>query len=315
MNNAPQFNPKYTYNNIGMVVGTLVYGSPALRQDQTEYGWDLLLNAKGFGSVNVRIAKLDKAQASINRFPISDPKPRVRAGLTQISQFVTNTNKTFTNFTTFVELEEPTTVNDEQIADKVSGRLSGEIFAKQQAGEGIKFKLAFYSTDRRDSKKRATNGQGQPIDVNVLTLEAHDPAIVQQIANTPDGANVDIGYYYINKDDITYDEFGMPEGSGNKIERIEVKKFKMLAAPTNNFAGGYGGGQGFAPNPNQGAGGFNQGGQPPAGFNPQGGFAQGNEQQFNQQEAQNFQQNVFGDQGSQGGFNQGNAGQHFPFGK
>lgn len=316
MNQVPQFNPNFAYNNLGMVVGKLVYGSPALRQDQTEYGWDFLLNATGFGSVNLRIPMLDKAQASINQFPIADPKPRVRAGLAQISQFVTTTGKTFTNFTSFVELEKPITVKGEEMEDKVSGRLSGEMFGKQQSKDGLKFKLVFYATDRKDKKKRAQRGNGDFIDASVLTLEATDPELIQQIANTPDGANVDIGYYYINKDDVTYDEFGMAEGSGEKVERIEVKKFKMLKAPE---GGGFVGGnftnqQGF----NQGGQGTNQ---PPAGFNPapadgaggfnQGGFANGNETQFNQQEANNFTNQTFGGQAGfdqQQGFNQGNQG-------
>jgi hypothetical protein len=320
MNQVPQFNPNFAYNNLGMVVGKLVYGSPALRQDQTEYGWDFLLNATGFGSVNLRIPMLDKAQASINEFPIVDPKPRVRAGLAQISQFVTTTGKTFTNFTSFVELEKPITVKGEEMEDKVSGRLSGEMFGKQQSKDGIQFKLVFYATDRKDKKKRAQRGNGDFIDASVLTLEATDPELIQQIANTPDGANVDIGYYYINKDDVTYDEFGMTEGSGVKIERIEVKKFKMLKAPegggfTNGFNGQPNGFVNNQPNTHQG---------PPAGFNPpneQGGFSQGNEQQFNQQEANNFTQQTFGGQAGfeqQQGFNQqggqgfGQGGQQFP---
>ncbi|AGY48771.1 hypothetical protein Staley_88 [Bacillus phage Staley] len=319
MNQVPQFNPNFAYNNLGMVVGKLVYGSPALRQDQTEYGWDFLLNATGFGSVNLRIPMLDKAQASINEFPITDPKPRVRAGLAQISQFVTTTGKTFTNFTSFVELEKPITVKGEEMEDKVSGRLSGEMFGKQQSKDGIQFKLVFYATDRKDKKKRATRANGDFIDASVLTLEATDPAIAQQIANTPDGANVDIGYYYINKDDVTYDEFGMAEGSGEKIERIEVKKFKMLKAPegggfSNGFAGQQNGfqQQGFQNQQQQ----QQQG--PPPGFNPpneNGGFSQGNETQFNQQQANNFQQQTFGGQAGfeqQQGFNQQQGGQQFP---
>lgn len=286
MTNLPEFKSGFKYQNIGNIVGTLNYAKELKRQDDSVYGWEFLINAKGFGSVNVRIPMMQKAQASIDNYPVED-KPKVRAGLSRIEQFTADSGKTYTNATTFVELSDAVTAAGVPMKDNIAGRVAGEVFNIQPASKnGVNFfqvSIIIYSTDRDDDKKRAFKNDGTPVDPQVLVLEVHDPQIINQIQQTVTlGSNIEVGYKYLNKSDVQYDDYGFPINDPNStIERLEIGKVVVHSGPQQ-------GGQGFGGG-NQGFGGQQQGGF--GGGQQQGGF--GGQQQ---------QSGGFGNQGQQGGF-------------
>jgi hypothetical protein len=282
-----------------------------------------LLNAKGFGSINVRIPMLEKAQNSLDNFPISE-KPRVRAGLSRIEQFTTDKGKTYTNATTFVELSEAKTAAGADMKDNIAGRVAGEIFNIRPINnnQALAFDIVTYPTQRDDESKRAALQDGTPVDPQVLKMEVHDPQVIHQIQQTVrNGSNVETGYKYLNKSDVQYDGYGFPINDPNSvIERLECGKIVVHGAPQPQ-------GQGFGGNPQGGFG----GGNPQGGFGGQGGFGNPNPQGggfgggqggFNQQSGQGFgggapdfsgSENNFGVKdndlpfgGGQGGFGQNN---------
>lgn len=265
----PDFKAGFKYQNIGNIVGTLNYAKEMKKQDGSVFGWEFLLNARGFGSINVRIPMLDRAQNSLDNFPISD-KPRVRAGLSRIEQFLADSGRLYTNATTFVELSEAVTVSGEPMKDNIAGRVAGEIFNISQIqgenGPALKFQLVTFPVQRDDESKRAMQQNGTPVDPQVLTLEAHDPNVVGQIQQTVrNGSNVEVGYKYFNKQNVQYDDYGFAINDPNSvIERLECGKIVVHGAPQAPQGQGFGG---FGNNP-QGGFGNPQGG----GFGaPQGG--------------------------------------------
>ena len=143
----PEFKPGFRYQNIGNIVGTLNYARELKRKDGSVFGWEFLINARGFGSVNVRIPIMDRAQNSIDNYPVSE-KPRVRARLTRIEQFTSNKGKTYTSATTFMELSDATTVTGEEMKDNIAGRIAGEIYNIQQIqgenGPALKFNIVTF---------------------------------------------------------------------------------------------------------------------------------------------------------------------------
>lgn len=292
MTNAyPDFKAGFKYQNIGNIVGTLNYAKAMKRQDGSEYGIEFLVNARGFGSINVRIPMMDRAQTSLDNYPVED-KPRIRAGLSRIEQFTTDKGKTYTNATTFVELSDAVTANGDEMKDNIAGRVAGEVFNIQQIQNALKFSVVTYSVDRKDETKRATLSDGTPIDPQVLTFEAHDPNVINQIQQTVrQGSNVEVGYKYLNKMNVQYDDYGFPINDPNSvIERLEAGKIVVHGAPQQQQQGGFGGGFGQQ----QSQGGF--GGQ------QQGGFGGQQQQGFGQQQQQ--QQQGFGQQQQQQGFGQ-----------
>lgn len=232
----PEFKAGFRYQNIGNVVGTLNYARELKRKDGSAYGWEFLINARGFGSVNVRIPILDRAQNSIDNYPVSE-KPRVRASLTRIEQFTTDKGKTYTSATTFVELSDATTVNGEEMKDNIAGRIAGEIYNIQQIqgenGPALRFNIVTYPVDRNNENERAKQHDGTPVDPQVLTLEAHDPQIIAQLQQTvTHGSNIEVGYKYLNKSNVKYDEYGFAiNDKDSVIERLEVGKVVVHGAP------------------------------------------------------------------------------------
>lgn len=294
----PDFKSGFKYQNIGNIVGMLNYAKELKRKDDSVYGWEFLINAKGFGSVNVRIPMMDRAQSSIDNFPVED-KPRVRAGLTRIEQFTSDKGKTYTNATTFVELSEAVTVNGDKMNDNIAGRVAGEVFDIQQiqglnGAAALKLKVVTYPTDKNDEKKRAFQAEGTPVDPQVLTFEAHDQNIINQLQQTVNqGSNIEIGYKYFNKSMVQYDEYGYPiNDENNTIERLEIGKLTVHGGQQQQQNGTFGGGFGQQ---QQGFGGQQQG------FGGQQGFGQQAPPQQYQQQQQNFgqQQNGFGQQQNQ----------------
>lgn len=285
----PDFKSGFKYANIGNIVGTLNYAKAMKKKDGvTEFGYEFLINARGFGSINVRIPMMDRAQNSLDNFPVSD-KPRVRAGLSRIEQFTSDAGKTYTNATTFVELSEAKTASGEDMKDNIAGRVAGEVFNLQQIqgenGPAIKFDVVSYSVDKDDANKRATTANGTPVDPQVLTFEAHDPEVVHQIQQTVrQGANVEVGYKYFNKSNIQYDDYGFAiNDNSSVIERLECGKIVVHGAPQQQNQGGFGG--------NQGGFGGQQQNQQQQGFGQQ---QQGFGQQ-QQQQQQGYQGGGFGD--------------------
>jgi hypothetical protein len=316
MQNAqyPDFKSGFKYQNIGNIVGTLNYAKAMKRKDGTEFGVEFLINAKGFGSINVRIPMMDRAQTSLDNYPVED-KPRIRAGLSRIEQFTSDKGITYTNATTFVELSDAVTVNGDEMKDNIAGRLAGEVFNIQpirgdKGAQAIRFNLVTYPVDRKDEKNRATQADGTPVDPQVIAIEAHDPAIIGQMQQTVrQGSNVEIGYKYFNKSNVAYDEYGYPINDPNDvIERIEVGKLVVHGAPQDQGAFGgqnqnQGQQQGFGSQGQQGGFGGQQQGFGGQQQQQQQGFGQQQQQQnpyANQQQQQPPQENNFGSNPNQG---------------
>jgi len=247
----PEFKPGFRYQNIGNIVGTLNYARELRRKDGSAYGWEFLINARGFGSVNVRIPIMHRAQNSFDNFPVSE-RPRVRAGLTRIEQFTSEKGKTYTSATTFVELSEALTVSGEEMKDNIAGRIAGEIYNIQQIqgenGPALRFNIITYPVDKNNENERAKYSDGTPVDPQVLTLEAHDPQIIAQLQQTVrQGSNIEVGYKYFNKSNVKYDEYGFAiNDKDSVIERLEVGKVVVHGAPRDqgngfgNQQGGFG---------------------------------------------------------------------------
>lgn len=328
MSNVPQFKGNFKYSNVGNVVGTLVYAKEMLNKQQQIFGHEFLINAKGYGSINVRVPKLEKSQYAMDNFSVAD-KPRVRLGLTTLTQFVTNQGKVYTNATSFVEMSEAKRVDGSDMPDIIAGRIGGEVFNLRQEGEVIKFHIVSYSVD--ENGKRNTLRDGRPIDPDVVAIEVHDPAVIQEFRNkgVQNGSNIEVGYKYINRDNVTYDEYGFAIGDGSRIERVEAGKLVVhggsgtpgpQGSPQGNFQGGspLGGQQGGNP---FGGGQSNQGSHNPfanqQGNNP---FTNQGNQQVNQgnpfanaeiidqgEHLQDQANQIFGQNGQgQGGFSFGN---------
>ena len=283
-NNLPAFKPNFKYSNIGIAVGKLVYAQPLAKKETNEqYGHEFLVFAQGQGSINVRIPKLETSQSSLDAYPV-DGKPRIKVGLTKISQFVTDQGKVYTNLTSFVPFDEPVKVDGTEMTDSIKGRVGGEVAAIRQTQENnIVITLVSYQTDKDDSTKLATLPNGKTIDPEVLQVVVEDDAVKQDIVskNVGVGSNIEIGYAYINRDDIEYDEYGFPIGSGNRIEKLVAGRVIVHSSGEQNNTGGFGN---VSQNTQQM--GFNQNQKP-----------QNNQQNgFNNQNSNNNQNNGFGSQ-------------------
>jgi hypothetical protein len=246
MSNIPAFKPNYNYVNIGSVVGKIVYMNTMEKKETGEtFGYDYLIHAAGFGSVNVKVSKAEVYQYNNENYDVND-KPRVRINMTKIQQYVNNQQNVLTNAMTFSNFEEPKDHLGKDMPDAIKGRVGGEVFWKGNDQEGnLLLALAVYSTKKDGSL--LTNRDGKPYDPEILRLVVVDDNLKQTASQLNLGDNVHFGYYFINKDDITYDEFGFPTGdsTGNKIERIEVKKIMVMSGqaqqqsppPIDPFAG------------------------------------------------------------------------------
>jgi len=243
MVNVPEFKPNFKYSNIGNVVGSLVYARQLERKDGTPFGHEFLINARGYGSINVRVPNIEKSQYALDHFSVAD-KPRVRMGLTQLGQFVSDKGKIYTHVTSFQEMTEAKTVNGADMPDAIKGRFGGEVFNLRMDNGIVKFHIVSYSVDK--DGKRITLKNGQPVDPDVVAFEVHDPELIEQFKqDVRNGMNIEVGYRYINKTDVTYDEYGFPSGSGETIERVEVGKLVIHSTPQQPNQQGNMGGFGF----------------------------------------------------------------------
>lgn len=276
--NKPNFKPNFKYQNVGVAVGQLNYSKPMTRQDGSEYGTEYLVSAKGFGSINVRLPHQQNAQQTNDAYYVSE-RPRVRANLTTLTQFRADSGKVYTNLETFQAFTEPVDYSGQPMEDGFKGRVEGEVHGIRQVDDVIKFFLTAYRTDK-EGKLVTSKKDGAPLQPDTIEFEIHDQQVKQQfMSSVGEGSNVGVGYRYLNKSNITYDEFGFPQGDGKTIEYVEAAKIIVHSAsgtpqPGNN--------QGGFSQPNQQQG-FNQ--QPNVDMNMPTGMNQGQQQQngFNQQ--------------------------------
>jgi len=296
------YKPNFKYINMGIVTGQLVYVQDRAKKETGEvYGKELLVFAKGFGSINVRVP-LDIGNRALDNYSVAD-KPAIRVNLAKLEQFTAEqSGVTYTNVTTFVDIEDCVDNNGQPMAHKFAGRIGGEIVNFQNLGNVLKFKVISYNLDK-DKKLAINKNTGQPYDPAVIAVEVHDPQIIQGAlaAGLGEGANAEIGYYYYNKQDITYDDFGMPVGDpNNKIDRVEAGRINVQAPSPN--AGqqqqGFGQPQGQSFGQQQQQGGFsNTNSQMNTGMGQmQGGVNQSQGNPFGQQSNQQQGQNPFGQQ-------------------
>ena len=218
----PQFKGEFKYTNIGTIVGTLCYFKPLERKDGSQYGGEFLINVKGHGSVNVRVPSMYKVEQILEKFNVDD-RPHVRVPMTQVDCYTSpQTQKTYINFTSFADFKE---VED---ADTAKGNISGEVTAIKDVGGKVILMLAVFNVDKEG--KRITKQDGTPLPPKALKIEVVDPELVKQFNNEVQaGSNVTIGYSYVNRNDVSYDEFGLPVGDGSRITRLEAKKLITLA--------------------------------------------------------------------------------------
>lgn len=225
----PNFKPSFVYQNIGMAVGQLTYAKELINQQGINYGHEFLLFNQNTGSVNVRIPNTEVSQRALDNFPVSE-KPVVKAGLTQIEQFTSKKGVTYTNVSSFVDLEENRSASGQPFNEGYRGRLGGEVMDVQDSGNEINFKLVVYSTDK--DGKLVMGKDGKPYAPRVIQLVANDKEVMTNFRNqVTEGSNVEVGYNYINKDNITYDDYGFPVGDGDKIDQIEVDKLVVHYTP------------------------------------------------------------------------------------
>ena len=218
----PQFKGNFKYTNIGTIVGTLCYFKPLERKDGSQYGGEFLINVKGHGSVNVRVPSMYKVEQILEQFNVED-RPHVRIQMTQADCYISpQTKKTYINFTSFSDFK---LVEDE---DTAKGNISGEVTAIKVEGGKAVLMLAVFNVDKEGN--RIVKQDGTPLPPKGIKVEVVDPALVKQFDEEVQvGSNVTIGYSYVNKNDVSYDEFGLPVGDGSRITRIEAKKLITLA--------------------------------------------------------------------------------------
>ena len=219
----PQFKGEFKYTNIGTIVGTLCYTKPLERKDGSQYGSEFLINVKGHGSVNVRVPSMYKVEQIMEQLNVDD-RPRVRVPMTQADCYFAKSGKIYINFTSFADFKE---VGDD-VADTAKGNISGEVVNIKEAGGQLTVLLAVFNVDKEGN--RVTNRAGEPLPPKALKVDVVDPELVKQFKDEVQvGSNVTIGYSYINKNNVSYDEFGLPIGDGSRITRIEAKKLITLA--------------------------------------------------------------------------------------
>lgn len=224
----PQFNPKFTYANIGNVVGKLTYVKPLNRKDGSTFGYDFLLNVQGYGSVNVKVPLVSKAQQTLENFKVAD-KPTVRFNLTSVDTYLSQTGKWYYSLTTFNGAELP----KDGMTDRAIGRVAGEVAKLGTDKDGnITFLLVVYQTDK-DNKLIVSNKTGKPFEPKTIPVTIADPELKAQFKKEgiTNGANIGVGYAFINKNDVGFDEFGFPKGDGGRITRIEGKKLVVYSTP------------------------------------------------------------------------------------
>jgi hypothetical protein len=304
MSNVPAFKPNFKYTNIGQLVGKMVYMQPMKKKDTDEvFGFDYLIHAQGFGSINVRVPK-PEVYNQINDTYTPNEKPRVKVSMIKLGQYQNNHQNIVTNATSFNMFDEPKDVTGAEVVDGIKGRVGGEVYHMGTDNEGnyIIF-VAVYPT--KSDGSLLLKQDKTPYEAELLRLFIVDDEMKKKAHEIKLGDNITFGYYYINKDDIVYDDFGFPtEGSsGKKIERIEIKKIVFESSQAQQPSG-FGGQPAQTQPQNQNQQPANQNANPFAG--------QGTEQGPNSQDAQNANtafgqqpnQNPFGSQPNQNPFGQ-----------
>ena len=226
MAKLPEFKPNFKYSNVGTVIGKIVYVSDLVSKAGKQYGKKFLVSVKGHGSADVKIPSVQKAEQIANMFPVGSEKP-VRFGLVTVDSYQSKTGKVYTNFTTFAE---PSNINDSgtEVAPKIKGKVGGEVAKIIEKDGKIAFWLVSYRVDKEGKQLKNRNGEYLP--PILVKIELVDKEIIEQFNDeVQEGSNVEVGYSYINKDDISFDEFGMPLGSGEKVSRIEGKRIIVHA--------------------------------------------------------------------------------------
>ena len=218
-----EFKTNFKYSNIGTVVGTLCYFRPLERKDGSQYGGEFLLNVQGHGSVNVRVPNMQKVEEILAEFPIEN-RPRVRVAMTQVDMFFAQSGKVYTNFTSFAPFKEV----GEEVQDTAKGNISGEVIKMKNNADGsASLMMVVFSTDK--DGQLIKNYQGQAITKNIR-IEVVDPKLVAQVNKEVQvGTNLVVGYSFVNKNDVSYDEYGLPIGNGERVTRVEAGKLVVNA--------------------------------------------------------------------------------------
>lgn len=220
---AVQFHKDYKYTNIGTVVGTLCYFKPLERKDGSQYGGEFLINVHGHGSVNVRVPNMSKVEEILSEFPIEN-RNRVRVSMTQVDMFFAQSGKIYTNFTSF----SPFKAVGEEVQDTAKGNVSGEVVQIKQHGDALELIMAVFNVDK--DGELIKNYQGQVLPPKKIKVDVIDPQLVVQVKKeVKEGTNLIVGYSFINKNDVSYDEYGLPVGSGERVTRIEAGKLIVNA--------------------------------------------------------------------------------------
>lgn len=217
----PQFKKDFTYKNNLTIVGTLCYYKPLERKDGSQYGGEFLLNVKGHGSINVRVPSMFKLEQLLENFNVDD-RPHVVIPVASVDCYTSpKTQKMYINFTSFMDFKE--TDKD----DSAKGNITGEVVAFKEVDGKMMVKLAVFNVDKEG--KLVLKQDGTPVPPKAITIEIVDQDVIKQFKNEVQvGSNVAIGVSYINKNDVSYDEFGLPVGNGERITRLEGKKLIVL---------------------------------------------------------------------------------------
>ena len=221
--NMPDFKPNFKYSNIGIVVGTLCYTKELQKKTGEPYGHEFLINAKGQGSINVRIPSLIKSQQAMDNFPVAD-KPRVRVGLATLDMFFAQNGKIYTHITSFAEMMDAVKIDGTEMPDGIKGRVGGEVVEMKMNADGsVAVMLVSYDVDKEGKRIKLRNGNFT--EPKLFKLDVVEEQLIAELKQKVRvGANIEVGYAYMNKENIAYDEFGFPVGDGQRIERVEVKK-------------------------------------------------------------------------------------------
>lgn len=218
-----EFKSNFKYTNLGTIVGHVCYYKPLERKDGSQYGGEFLLNVQGHGSVNVRIPSMKKLEEILSEFSVDD-RPHVRINMVQLDMFFSKTNKVYTNFTSFSNFKPA----GEDVEDTCKGNVTGEVVKINEKDGKLAFLLAVFNTDKDGNQIK--NYQGQTLPPKLIKIDVLDNALKAQFnKEVMVGTNLTVGYKYTNKNDVSYDEYGIPTGSGEKISRVEVGRLVVVA--------------------------------------------------------------------------------------
>ena len=221
MAKLPEFKADYKYSNVGTVIGKITYISDLVSKAGNQYGKKFLVNVKGYGSVDIRVPSVQKAQEITEQFQVGE---NARFGLVTVDSFHSKTTgKTYTNFTTFATPSDAVTANGNEMDNRVAGKIGGEVAKITNENGHTVFWLVSYRVDKDGNQIKNRNGDFLP--PLLIKLDVVDNDVKKEFdEKVQEGTNVEVGYVYVNKDDVSFDEFGLPLGSGQKVQRLEAKR-------------------------------------------------------------------------------------------